>query len=160
MSWHVYKELLSDKVAESRICGMKTKVLKKNTIQVYLLLNNKNVAFWWTGRKYLALSYLNTKKFCNYENMGPVPKPQTRFALTSNLFWYNLLRLCNLCVPTSDQWIKCKRKRVLLSVLVRVSGYRYRGLGFDSRRYQIFWVVVGLERGPLSLVRSIEELLE
>jgi len=25
---------------------------------------------------------------------------------------------------------------------------------------QIFWVVVGLERGPLSLVRSIEELLE
>jgi hypothetical protein len=30
--------------------------------------------------------------------------------------------------------------------------------GFDSRRYQIFWEVVGLERGPLSLV-SIEELL-
>jgi hypothetical protein len=32
--------------------------------------------------------------------------------------------------------------------------------GFDSRRYQIFWEVVGLERGPLSLVRIIEELLE
>jgi hypothetical protein len=32
--------------------------------------------------------------------------------------------------------------------------------GFDPRRYQIFWVVVGLERGPLSLVRSNEELLE
>jgi len=34
---------------------------------------------------------------------------------------------------------------------------------FDPRRYQIFWVVVGLERSPLSLVslvRSIEELLE
>ena len=30
----------------------------------------------------------------------------------------------------------------------------YRGPGFDPRRYQIFWVVVGLERGPLSLVRS------
>jgi hypothetical protein len=27
-------------------------------------------------------------------------------------------------------------------------------------RYQIFWEVVGLERGPLSLVRIIEELLE
>ena len=40
------------------------------------------------------------------------------------------------------------------------TGYRYRGPGFDPRRYQIFWVVVGLERGPLSLVRSIEELLE
>jgi hypothetical protein len=32
--------------------------------------------------------------------------------------------------------------------------------GFDSRRYQIFWEVVGLERGPLSLMRIIEELLE
>jgi hypothetical protein len=30
--------------------------------------------------------------------------------------------------------------------------------GFDSRRYQIFWEVVGRERGPLSLVSTIEEL--
>jgi hypothetical protein len=29
---------------------------------------------------------------------------------------------------------------------------------FDSRPYQIFWEVVGLERGPLSLVSTIEEL--
>ena len=48
----------------------------------------------------------------------------------------------------------------LCGLVVRVSGYRYRGTGFDSRRNQIFWVVVGLERGPLSLVRSTEELLE
>jgi len=45
-------------------------------------------------------------------------------------------------------------------LVVRVSDYRYKGPGFDPRRYQIFWVVVGLERGPLGLVRSIEELLE
>jgi hypothetical protein len=31
---------------------------------------------------------------------------------------------------------------------------------FYSRHYQIFWEVVGLERGPLSLVSTIEELLE
>jgi hypothetical protein len=31
--------------------------------------------------------------------------------------------------------------------------------GFDSWRYQIFWKVVGLERGPLSLVSTIEEIL-
>jgi hypothetical protein len=31
--------------------------------------------------------------------------------------------------------------------------------GFDSLRYQIFWEVVGLERCPLSLVSTIEELL-
>jgi hypothetical protein len=44
--------------------------------------------------------------------------------------------------------------------VVRVSGYRSRGPGFDSRHYQIFWKIVGLERSPLSLVRIIEELLE
>jgi hypothetical protein len=31
--------------------------------------------------------------------------------------------------------------------------------GFDFRRYQIYWEVVGLERGPLSLMSIIEELL-
>jgi hypothetical protein len=31
--------------------------------------------------------------------------------------------------------------------------------GFDFRRYQIFWEVVGLERGLHSLVTTIEELL-
>ena len=56
-----------------------------------------------------------------------------------------------LCVCIKDR---------LCGLVVGVSGYRYRGLGFDSRRYQIFRVVVILERGPLSLVRSIEELLE
>jgi hypothetical protein len=32
--------------------------------------------------------------------------------------------------------------------------------GFDSRRYQIFWKVLGLKRGPLSLMSTIEQLLE
>jgi hypothetical protein len=31
---------------------------------------------------------------------------------------------------------------------------------FDSRRCQIFWEVVGLERGPLNLMSTIEKLLE
>jgi hypothetical protein len=48
----------------------------------------------------------------------------------------------------------------LCGLVVRVPGYISRGPGFDSRRYQIFLEVVGLERGPLSLVRIIEELLE
>jgi hypothetical protein len=48
----------------------------------------------------------------------------------------------------------------LCGLVVRVPGYRFRGPGFDSQRCQIFWEVVGLERGPLSLVRIIEELLE
>jgi hypothetical protein len=32
--------------------------------------------------------------------------------------------------------------------------------GFDSRRYHTFLEVLGLERGPLSLVSTTEELLE
>jgi hypothetical protein len=34
------------------------------------------------------------------------------------------------------------------------------GRVFGTRRYQIFLKVVGLERGPLSLVSAIEALLE
>jgi hypothetical protein len=48
----------------------------------------------------------------------------------------------------------------LCGLVVRVSGYRSRGPGFDSQPYKIFWQVGGQERGPLSLVITNEELLE
>jgi hypothetical protein len=54
----------------------------------------------------------------------------------------------------------CYLKRRLCGLVVRDLGYRSRGFRFDSRRYQIFWEVVDLEQGPLSLVSAIEELLE
>jgi hypothetical protein len=38
----------------------------------------------------------------------------------------------------------------LCGLVVRVPGYRSRCSGFDSRRYRIFWEVVGMERGPVS----------
>jgi hypothetical protein len=48
-----------------------------------------------------------------------------------------------------------------ISVLVvRVPGYRFRRLGFDSGRYHSFWGAVGLERGPLSFVRMTGELYD
>jgi hypothetical protein len=48
----------------------------------------------------------------------------------------------------------------LCGLVIRVSGYRSRGPGFDSQLYQIFGEVVGLELGLLSPVRTTEELLE
>jgi hypothetical protein len=48
----------------------------------------------------------------------------------------------------------------LCGLVVRVPRYRSRGPEFDPRRYQIFWEVVGLERGPLHLVSITEELLK
>ena len=45
---------------------------------------------------------------------------------------------------------------LLCGLVVRVSGYRYRGPGFDSRHCQIFLSLLSL----VSLLRSIEELLE
>jgi hypothetical protein len=64
--------------------------------------------------------------------------------------------------------VKCYRhKRVCLcsdidrlcGLVIKIPGYRSRGSGFDSRRYHIFREVVGLEWGPPSLVRIIDELL-
>jgi hypothetical protein len=48
----------------------------------------------------------------------------------------------------------------LCGIVVRVPGYRPRSPGFDSQCCQIFWLIVGLEQGPLSLTRINEELLE
>ena len=73
--------------------------------------------------------------------------------LNVKIYIYIYMCVC-VCVCVCDR---------LCGLVVRVSGYRYRGPGFDPRHYQIFWVVVGLERGPfslVSLVRSTEELLE
>jgi hypothetical protein len=46
----------------------------------------------------------------------------------------------------------------LCGLVVRVLDYRCRGPGLDSRYYHK--KVVGLERGPLSLVSTTEELLD
>jgi hypothetical protein len=54
----------------------------------------------------------------------------------------------------------------LCGLVVRVLDYRSGGPGSIPRHYQIFWgwgegkQVVGLERGPLSLVSTTEELLD
>jgi hypothetical protein len=60
--------------------------------------------------------------------------------------------------PCAPELIPFAKRLCIL--VVRVSGYRSRGFGFDSLHYQIFCEVLGLERGPLSLVSKLEEYLE
>jgi hypothetical protein len=86
----------------------------------------------WTASVVQWSEFLATERRCI---VFPV-----RYELNLYVMWKKVDRLCGL--------------------VVRVPGYRYRGPGFDSRRYQIFWEVVGLKRGPLSLVSTTEELLE
>jgi hypothetical protein len=61
-----------------------------------------------------------------------------------------------LCFLRGTNWIYiCYVEESILPL--RSSGQRS---GFDSRCYQIFWEVLDLERGPLSLETTTEELLE
>jgi hypothetical protein len=45
-------------------------------------------------------------------------------------------------------------------LMVRVPGYRPRGPGSIPSATRFFWAVVGLEQGPLSLVITVEELID
>jgi hypothetical protein len=49
-------------------------------------------------------------------------------------------------VPNITHWSNMKEDR-LCGLVVRVSGYRSRCPGLDSRPFQIFWEAAGLERG-------------
>jgi hypothetical protein len=81
--------------------------------------------------------------------------------LFGSLTWNRLSCLFSSVTPDKCQDCISIRPRLLskdrlCGLVVRVSGYR--GPGFDSRLFQIFWEAVGLERGPLSLVKTTEEL--
>jgi hypothetical protein len=62
--------------------------------------------------------------------------------------------LCTDCAIPGFLWVSSKWSSGQSSYL------QIQRSGFDSRRYQIFWEVVGLERGPFGLVSTTEELLE
>jgi hypothetical protein len=65
--------------------------------------------------------------------------------------------------PESDKWPQShnnnNNNNNRLCGLV-VTWLQFQMSGFDPRRYQIFWKVVCLERSPLSLVSTIEELFK
>jgi hypothetical protein len=68
--------------------------------------------------------------------------------------------LCFLCGTNSIYICYVEESRLPLWSSVQSSWLQIQRSRFDSRCYQIFWEVADLERGPLSLVSTIEELLE
>jgi hypothetical protein len=99
-----------------------------------------------------SLEFWNLEKVCSFL----VERNKAISALSFNLFH---ITYC-LAFCYSDFYSDSTRLDRLCGLVVRVPGYRSTGPGFDSRRYQIFWEVLGLEWGPLSFVRIIEVLLE
>jgi hypothetical protein len=77
-----------------------------------------------------------------------------------NGHYYSYLcwRLKNEIYSYLVAFILILRLNWLCILVVRIPGYRSRGPVFDSRRYHIFWRVMVLERGPLSLQTTIEGL--
>jgi hypothetical protein len=54
-------------------------------------------------------------------------------------FSFQLLKqMVDLQKPLNENHVAVEYPDRLCGLVVRVSGYRYRGLGFDPRRYQIF----------------------
>jgi hypothetical protein len=80
------------------------------------------------------------------------------------LFKDSFVRQMSFKAVRDSEWVEVSPRLVrdsdcLCGLVVRVPAYRSIDPGFDSRRYHIFWEIVGLERGPPSLVSTIEELL-
>ena len=153
------------------------KLLRK--IQASLESDKDNGHFTWTPMYIydgISLSFSYNEKFSrqnSYRKTKHTFRVQYRFSENFSVYeimWKNNVKADRPQITVWRMRFVCWRLKatvthweyviLICGLVVRVSGYRYRGLGFDSRRYQIFWVVVCLERGPLSLVRSIEELLE
>jgi hypothetical protein len=67
--------------------------------------------------------------------------------------------MCCVSCEVRTEFIYVQESRPPLLSSGQSSWLQIQRFGFDSRRYQIFSEVGGLERGLLSLVSTIEELL-
>jgi hypothetical protein len=97
---------------------------------------------------------------CVGVSYGTPPESNSSEMLSSKCRHYEYVYYIAVICPRNFIIRHFKSPERIYGLVVRVTGYRSRGPAFDSRRYQIFWEVLLLERGPLSLVRIIEELLE
>jgi hypothetical protein len=101
----------------------------------------------------LHTAYLCSRWFLEYRDLISINSMNKNLSSLWGRNW--LYKYCHVLWVTIDGVCNGEWDR-LCGLVVRVPGYRSRGPGFDSRRYQIFWEVVDLERGPLSLVKITE----
>jgi hypothetical protein len=167
--WHRVEVVLTD-VSEERIAsifrveGKKRKSARKASVRdvksklVGIPVNLRRVLFQNipAGAHTSACQGIRRREavrnFENHEDIKRCKSHPNRAILIKSV-------LCGSVLYTHGR--KCiSRFSCLCPVKVRIPGYRSRGLGFDSRRYHIFWEVVCLERGPLSLLRITEELFQ
>jgi hypothetical protein len=80
-------------------------------------------------------------------------------SLTFSAYWHARHQILFSLCKEGGQQICWSHWGSPLSSSGQSSWLQIQRSGFDSRRYQLFWEVVGLERGPLSLVSTTEELL-
>jgi hypothetical protein len=97
-----------------------------------------------------AISSRKVPLFRAWRTLKLVPNRQQYNAIPNAIYVFSSFTF--LCVYLL-------RRDRLWGLVIRVRGYRSIGPGFDSQRYQIYWDVVGLERVPLSLVSTAEELV-
>jgi hypothetical protein len=107
----------------------------------------------YTTEMYWVSCEVRTEFICHVEeSWSPLwPSHQSSWLLRGDV-------LCSLW-GTNWMYICYVEKSIPLLWSSGQSSRLIQRSGFDSWRYQIFWEVVGLERDPLSLVSTIEELL-
>jgi hypothetical protein len=111
-------------------------------------LKHNDAALLWTDCR----SFHSNSFYCHMNHLNKSIYVFKRWDYNRNLGHFNYF-IMRLLVSN----LKNMRGRIC-GLVVRVHGYRSRGPGFDSRHYQIFLEVVGLERGVLILVSTNEEL--
>jgi len=129
---------------------------RKSILGTFMKICRENANLVTTGQKYWAL-YMRfiIVIFCFRRHKFPTKSMSVNAKysyIADSDTWLNNTHRKDCCLSTATKvtltcqtaasYIKCllykQREDRLCGLGVRVSGYRYRGPGFDSRRYQIF----------------------
>jgi hypothetical protein len=158
--------------------------------QPYFLFTFSSPSFWHTQRAYAPIysnphhPFSPVKSITEFDCkwMALDVQIMTQHCLQGNFLWAQDI---SFSLPSAAMWngkdgyragSMYKKLGIFITVGIQItqidvkrdritssdhsSWLQIQRSGFDSQGYQIFWEVVGLERGPLSLLTTTEELTE